>query len=394
MITPKILIIDWSMIAQSRTYSLLSGHEPLLRATDIEEVRYRMTRDVWQILDLVKPTMTIIAKDYKINGVRQYWRGPFLAEYHKKNTEKYISEAHEKVYYRFDNVIYPETNSFPVQLGKKLTKKEIPEDLQLVSHWDRDRIEDFAPTYKGNRVGDWVFETPKEEFTKLYNDLATDLSQIIPNCRVVEAPHAEADDIAGVLTCKAPNTEHVLVTGDGDWYQLVNDKVSVRNHITFDLLEEPMKKISNDLKIKLIGGDAKDNIKGTYTEGKMGCHAKGKPAQKIVAEGLQHTVNQASYERNKRLILLDLDNIPKFVQESVLTTLRGAKVNLNPELSWEKLGLNLKEQAILTKSGDIFGQKFERTPSHPSGASKEPEDTERTMEEIEADFNACFDPPF
>ena len=89
--------------------------------------------------------------------------------------------------------------------------------------------------------------------------------------------------------------------------------------------------------------------------------------------------------------MLDLDNIPKFVQDSVLTTLRGAKVGLNPELSWEKLGLNLKEQAILTKSGDIFGQKFERTPSHPSGASK---DTERTMEEIEADFNACFDPPF
>ena len=388
--TPKILIIDWSMIAQSRTYSLLSGHEPLLRATDIEEVRYRMTRDVWQILDLVKPTMTIIAKDYKINGVRQYWRGPFLAEYHKKNTEKYISEAHDKCYYRFDNVIYPETNSFPVQLGKKLTKKEIPKDLQLVSHWDRDRIEDFAPTYKGNRVGDWVFETPKEEFTKLYNELAKDLSQIIPNCRVVEAPHAEADDIAGVLTCKAPGVEHVLVTGDGDWHQLASEKVTIRNHISFDLLDKPLPDIAVQLQEKLVAGDSGDNIKGTYIEGASGCLGATK-AKKIVSEGLQHTINQASYERNKRLILLDLDNIPKFVQDSVLTTLRGAKVGLNPELSWEKLGLNLKEQAILTKSGDIFGQKFERTPSHPSGASK---DTERTMEEIEADFNACFDPPF
>jgi hypothetical protein len=389
MSKPKILIIDWSMICQSRTYSLLSGHEPLLRATDIEEVRYRMTRDVWQILDLVKPTMVIIAKDYKINGGRQYWRGPFLADYHKKHTEKYISEEQGKTFYRFDNVIYPEVNSFPVTLGKKLTKKEIPTDLTPLTHWDRDTIESFAPTYKGNRVGDWVFETPKEKFTALYNELAVELSQIIPNCRVVEAPNAEADDIAGVLTCKAPDTEHVLVTGDGDWHQLcVNPKVTIRNHISFDLLEKPIEDIKLDLAVKLVAGDSGDNIKGTYIEGKSGCLGATKAA-KIVEDGSQGTLNQISYERNKKLILLDLDTIPQFVQKSILDTLASAKTVINPELSWAKLGLNLKEQAILTKTGDIFGQKYNRTPSLPSGASKG-----KTDEEMEADFVECFKPPF
>jgi len=355
-----IVIIDWSMICQGRLYSLLSGAEPLTRASDIEEVKYRMAKDVFKILDKLKPTNVILAKDYKINGVRQYWREEYLADYHMKNTELYKSESTGESYYRYDNVIYPclSLEGDVAILGKKLTKKNTPKDLELVEDWDREVIKSFAPQYKGNRSNtDWVFMTPKSEFTKLFDQVAIDLTNIIPNCKILEAEGAEADDIAGVLTRKAPNIPHTLVTGDGDWNQLAeNPNVDIMHHINFELLETNAEDVKFDLRVKCVAGDSGDNIKGTYVEGQSGCLGAVK-ALKIVSEGKEDTLYEPSFKRNKKLIVLDLDTIPITIQNNILTDLKESKPS-NEECSWEKLGLNQREQQILTQTGNIFTQKY------------------------------------
>jgi hypothetical protein len=329
-----------------------------------------MAKSIFQMIEMVNPKAVIIAKDCKINGVRSYWREGYLADYHEKNIEKYHSPAQKSTYYRFDNVIYPSSVfDGEITIGKKLNKKQIPEDLELVENWNRKESLSFTPKYKGNRGSDWVFETPRVKFTEMWDTLANDLTKIIPNCRVLEAELAEADCIAGVLTHKSPTTKHVLVTGDGDWHQLaINPNVKIMHHITMDILETTPEELEYDLKVKCVAGDRGDNINGTYIEGASGCLGAIK-ALKLVQEGREDKLFQPSLDRNRNLIVLSLDTIPKFVQANILAQLREGKTPLDPDYSWDNLGINKKERLILSKSENPLSQKYSATPANISGAS-------------------------
>ena len=356
-----ILVIDWSMVYQQSLYSLLSGSEPITRATDIEEVRYRMAKKIFKVLDLVKPTNVIIAKDNKKpDGSRNYWREGYLARYYSQNTELMHSAEESKTYVRFDNTIFEYTEEM---LGTKLTKKNTPKDIKLAEFkLIPELIEKFAPKYKGNRSKtEWVFETSREEFLKMADELSESLTHIVPKCRIVNAELAEADDIAGVLTCKGKGIKHTLLTGDGDWSQLINEDVQVLNPMTLEYLEKTQEEAAFELKVKLVSGDSGDGIRGTYIEGKSGCMGAVK-ALKVATDNTEEELNQPSFTRNKKLITLDLDTIPKMIQKNIMESLKAAKPSNKLDQTWESVGLPKREQEIIIASSSVLTEKHAPSP--------------------------------
>lgn len=103
---------------------------------------------------------------------------------------------------------------------------------------------------------------------------------------VKEIPEIEADDIVGSITRKF-NEEFILVSGDKDLLQLINDNTTVwltqkgiSNVLKVDekvLMEEFKIKPYQVIEMKAIMGDSSDNIPGVVGIGKIG-------AEKLIAE--------------------------------------------------------------------------------------------------------------
>lgn len=355
-----ILTIDWSALVQNRLYSLLSGDMPLTRATDKEELRYRIARRVFEILDATKPDSVVIAKDNRTEAGRNYWRSGYLDWYYKRNTELYVSMETGLTYIRFDNqlYVYDFVNN---SLHSKVTKKRTPADLKPSVPPSPEEILSFCPKYKGNRSGrEWVFETSPEEIQEVFNQVALDLTAIIPNCRIVDAELAEADDIAGVLTHFFKDQPQIMATVDSDWYQLINDELdhSVYNIAHMEYVNTNTEQVKEDLQLKYVMGDSGDGISGCYIDGKSG-RLGAKKAAKVIEDGEIDTINQAVYERNQKLIGLDCDTIPKMIQRNVMEAYGLNERKLEPT-TWDDLTLNKLERETLTK-GSILEQKH--TPS-------------------------------
>ena len=52
------------------------------------------------------------------------------------------------------------------------------------------------------------------------------------NCTVLRHPQAEADDLIAMWTQEHPDDEHVIVSTDSDFYQLVSENISQYNGVT------------------------------------------------------------------------------------------------------------------------------------------------------------------
>lgn len=127
---------------------------------------------------------------------------------------------------------------------------------------------DLYKDYKGTRQ-----KTPNEleQQFPLVRDILKHM-----NIKILESPVYEADDIAGTLSDIATKEgfESYLLTGDKDYFQLVNDKTKVlltRKGITeMDIITE--KSLKEDyginpiqfIDLKALMGDSSDNIPGVY----------------------------------------------------------------------------------------------------------------------------------
>lgn len=126
---------------------------------------------------------------------------------------------------------------------------------------------------------------------------------------VKEIPEIEADDIIGSITRKF-NEQFVLISGDKDLLQLINDNTQVwltQRGITNVLkVDEQVLKIEFNLKpyqvieLKSIMGDSSDNIPGVTGIGKIG-------AEKLVAE----------YD-NLDNVYMNLDKLSKSMQTKLI----------------------------------------------------------------------------
>ncbi len=127
---------------------------------------------------------------------------------------------------------------------------------------------DIYKDYKGTRQ-----KTPNEleQQWPLVRDILKHM-----NIKILESPVYEADDIAGTLSKLASekNFENFLLTGDKDYFQLVNENTKVlltrkgiteMDIVTVESLEkdygiEPLEFID----LKALMGDQSDNIPGIY----------------------------------------------------------------------------------------------------------------------------------
>jgi 5'-3' exonuclease len=147
---------------------------------------------------------------------------------------------------------------------------------------------DHTASYKRNRsdARAALTETQKEEddlFWQTFDELKSWLDERT-NCSVVRIEHAEADDIIARWIALHPNDEHVIVSTDSDFYQLVAPNVTIYNGATSQIItlegyfDEKMKPIK-DKKTgthKLLGepgfilfekcmrGDPTDNVMSAY----------------------------------------------------------------------------------------------------------------------------------
>ena len=95
---------------------------------------------------------------------------------------------------------------------------------------------DFYEPYKANRKVARDALTPAEQeedqaFWKAFDELKEFIDKRT-NCTVLQHGECEADDFIARWIQNHPDDEHVIVSSDSDFYQLLTDKVTQYNGIT------------------------------------------------------------------------------------------------------------------------------------------------------------------
>ena len=181
------------------------------------------------------------------------------------------------------------------------------------------------------------------EAMKIVNQELVDLFPLI----VIDIPGLEADDVIAVIAKTYSVAVPVLiVSSDGDFTQLHNKRVKQWSPMQNKFVKFKNGSAQRDLWAKVIGGDAKDSIANFRTRsdhfalepdevtGKNPRQTSIKKA--TLAELIDSDVNDLESVRAKvtdeefkriqeNLKLLDLNNLPQFVTDSVIETLNNYK---------------------------------------------------------------------
>jgi 5'-3' exonuclease len=229
---------------------------------------------------------------------------------------------------------------------------------------------DFYEPYKRNRQEARDALTPREQeedrrFWEAFDELKTFLTDRT-NCTVLQHSNCEADDFIARFIQTHPNDNHVIISSDSDFYQLLAPNVSQYNgianqHIRLDgvyndkgkpVIDKKTKeqKVAGDPKWllfeKCIRGDTTDNVFSAYpgarvkgTKNKIGMKeafedkdTKGFNWNNFMLQrwtdhnGVEHRVLD-DYHRNRTLI--DLTQQPDHIK-AVLDETISANINKTP----------------------------------------------------------------
>lgn len=221
---------------------------------------------------------------------------------------------------------------------------------------------DYYEPYKKNRAvarGKMTEDEAEEDklFWETYDNLTKYLTEKT-NCSVIRCATAEADDVIARWIALHPQDEHVIISSDTDYVQLIADNVKQYNGITDELItlngvfndkDQPVldkqknPKLVEDpqyqLFLKCIRGDVSDNVfsafpgaRETGTKNKIGIREayedRGKKGYSWNNFMLQRWTDHNEvehrvlddYERNRTLI--DLTAQPDDVKQAVDTCIR------------------------------------------------------------------------
>ena len=224
---------------------------------------------------------------------------------------------------------------------------------------------DFYKPYKANRAETRAAMTIKEqEEDKLFWETFDTFKDFIinkTNCTVLQNGQLEADDLIAGFIQTHPNDNHIIISTDSDFYQLIAPNVRQYNGvmettITHEGIFDKKNKSVLDKKTKepvgapnpewllfekCMRGDSSDNVFSAYpgvrvkgTKTKVGLQEAFEDRNKkgyswnnlmlqrwVDHEGAEHRVLD-DYERNRTLI--DLAAQPETVKELIATTIRQA----------------------------------------------------------------------
>jgi 5'-3' exonuclease len=221
---------------------------------------------------------------------------------------------------------------------------------------------DFYTPYKANRAAARAALTPKEqEEDKLFWETFDEFKKFIiekTNCTVLHHPRLEADDLIAGFIQNHPNDNHVIISTDSDFHQLLSPNVKQYNGVTeethtingildkkgklvIDKKTKEAKEIPNPewlLFEKCMRGDTGDNVFSAYpgvrtkgTKNKVGLidafgdrSSKGWAWNNMMLQrwvdhnGQEHRVLD-DYERNRRLIDLSYqpDDIKQLINDTI-----------------------------------------------------------------------------
>jgi len=258
------------------------------------------------------------------------------------------ADAHEKVGYAM-HVTLSSVNRMYRKFGA---------DHVLFCLEGRSWRKDVYPRYKRNRSDARAALTEKEQeeeqvFWEVFEELTKYLKEQT-NCSVIRHERAEADDIIARWVDLHPDDNHIIISSDTDFVQLLSDNVQQYNGVMGHLIttagilddkDRPVKeKKTGEPKVvpdpewllfeKCVRGDATDNVFSAYpgvrkkgTKNKTGLieafedrKAKGFSWNNLMLqrwtdhEGVEHRVLD-DYERNRKLI--DLRAQPDDVKAAV-----------------------------------------------------------------------------
>ena len=229
---------------------------------------------------------------------------------------------------------------------------------------------DFYAPYKRQRAEARAAHSPREaEEEKLFWETFDKFKDFIinkTNCTVLQHPQLEADDLIGGFIQSHPTDNHIVVSTDGDFAQLIAPNVRQYNGVMqittthegyFDEKGKPVKDKKTNLPKgapdpawllfeKCMRGDTSDNIFSAYpgvrekgTKNKVGLrdafadrNSKGYSWNNLMLqrwqdhEGVEHRVLD-DYQRN--VLLCDLtaqpDNIKLLINETINTATTAEK---------------------------------------------------------------------
>jgi 5'-3' exonuclease len=221
---------------------------------------------------------------------------------------------------------------------------------------------DYYEPYKKNRAVARAALTESEQeedklFWEAFDNLKTFLSEKT-NCTVLQHPELEADDLIAGFIQQHPNDNHVIISSDTDFYQLLAPNVQQYNGVADELhtlegILDKKGKLVIDKKTKepkvipdpqwilfekCMRGDPTDNIFSAYpgvrtkgSKNKIGLteafadqHKKGYAWNNLMLQrwtdhnGVEHRVLD-DYERNR--VLVDLAAQPEDIKIKIVSTI-------------------------------------------------------------------------
>jgi 5'-3' exonuclease len=225
--------------------------------------------------------------------------------------------------------------------------------------WRRSVYEPYKKNRDASREALTLKEQEEDEmFWEAYQELL-DYLNTKTNCSVLQEENSEADDLIARWIHNHQDDDHVIVSSDSDFYQLISDNVSMYNgitnqHITINGIYDDKGEIIIDKKTsapktiptpayalfeKCVRGDTSDNIFSAYP----GARKKGSKNKTGIQEAFEDKDNQGfawnnfmlqkwtdhldvehivrdDYERNRILIDLTLqpDEIKKACDSKIV----------------------------------------------------------------------------
>lgn len=231
---------------------------------------------------------------------------------------------------------------------------------------------DFYEPYKRNRAETRAAMTVQEqEEDKLFWETFDDFKNFViekTNCTVLQNPQLEADDLIAGFIQQHPESDHVIISSDSDFYQLLAPNVKQYNGISEELhtingvfdkngktiidkkTKEPKAPPNPEWLLfeKCIRGDTSDNVFSAYpgvrtkgSKNKVGLteafedrKSKGFAWNNLMLQrwvdhnGKEHRVVE-DYERNRRLIDLSYqpEDIKQIIKETIITNSVPKEIN-------------------------------------------------------------------
>ena len=357
-----VIIIDISILFYTAYYE--SASKFYLANGDTNLAQTDMMKEIRQInapnLSTFKTLATLI--------VRRADRIDYATLY--KN-ERFI-ELFNKVIERLIKNISTTVSPVPYKYGNTLLMK----DCRRANNW---RLEQY-PSYKQTRNTRDIITTHLQFNGKIIEQFWEDVYPKMRNrlgIKEISLPNMEADDMAYFTKLKIqalnPTSELIIVTRDHDYLQLADNKTKIVNFEGINLNTRLNGTPSTNLAIKILTGDASDNIPPIY----YGCGEKTAEqllsklyatATATAADGINtasdsfiNDINDISNIRNVATNIMSILNFP------VQSRSRGRPVTSSSRISTlESVYENLTRNIHLIQMSKIpstfltaFNQKYQ-----------------------------------